>query len=216
MPATVTGAGSPFAVFQNTIAENESSNNGLAVEGAGAGVGIFDSITGAQAYGNVVINNRLKNNGLPGVAMHSHAPGQNLNDNLIVGNYISGNGKDTEDAATPGPTGINVFGLSSVTGTVISENVIDNEAEDIVTNTSALVAAHLNDLLGGQIGVDNLGSGTVDATENWWGSPGGPGKGGATTANGNGVSFTPWLRHPIQEDDEKGNQGGDRGNNSEQ
>jgi hypothetical protein len=216
MPAAVTGASSPFGVFQNTIAENESSNNGLAVEGAGAGVGIFDSIPGTQAYGNVVINNRLKNNGLPGVAMHSHAPGQNLNDNLIVGNYISGNGKDTEDAATPGPTGINVFGVSSVTGTVISENVIDNEAEDIVTNTSALVAAHLNDLLGGQIGVDNRGSGTVDATENWWGSPGGPGKGGATTANGTGVSFTPWLRHPIQEEDEKGDQGGDRGNNSEQ
>jgi hypothetical protein len=206
--------GAPLGVSHNTIAENESSDNGLAVEGAGAGVGIFDSVPGAQAFGNVVINNRLKDNGLPGVAMHSHTLGQNLNDNVIVGNHISGNHADTEDAATPGPTGINVFGVSPVTGTIISGNVINGEAEDIVTNTPALVAAHINDLLGGQIGVDNLGSGTVDATENWWGSPGGPGKHGATTAKGT-VSFTPWLIHPIEQDHEKGNQQEDQHNNAE-
>jgi parallel beta-helix repeat protein len=209
--------GVPLGVYHNTIAENESSDNGLAVEGAGAGVGIFDSVPGAQAFGNVVINNRLKDNGLPGVAMHSHTPGQNLNDNVIVGNHISGNHADTEDAATPGPTGINVFSVSPVTGTIISGNVIDDEAEDIVTNitnTPAQVAAHINDLLGGQIGVDNLGSGTVDATENWWGSPAGPGKQGATTAKGS-VSFTPWLTHPIEQDHEKGNQQDDRHNNAE-
>jgi hypothetical protein len=146
--------------------------------------------------------------------MHSHTLGQNLNDNVIVGNHISGNHADTEDAATPGPTGINVFGVSPVTGTIISGNVINGEAEDIVTNTPALVAAHINDLLGGQIGVDNLGSGTVDATENWWGSPGGPGKHGATTAKGT-VSFTPWLIHPIEQDHEKGNQQEDQHNNAE-
>jgi len=206
--------GAPLGFFYNTIAENESSNNGLAVEGAGAGVGIFDSVPGAQAYGNVVVNNRLKNNGLPGVAMHSHTSGQNLNDNLIIGNHISGNHADTEDAATPGPTGINVFGISPVTGTVISGNVIDDEAEDIVTNTPALVAVHINDLLGGQVGVDNIGSSAVDATENWWGSPGGPGKQGATTVNG-AVSFTPWLTHPIQQNGEKGDQEDDRGDKAE-
>jgi parallel beta-helix repeat protein len=209
-----------FGVFHNTIAENESSNNGLAVEGAGAGVGIFDSVPGAKAYGNVVINNRLKNNGLPGVAMHSHTPGQNLNDNVIIGNRISGNHADTEDAATPGPTGINVFGVSPVTGTVISGNVIDDEAEDIVTNTPALVAVHLNDLVGGSenIGVDNISTdkvhGIVDATENWWGSPGGPGEEGATTVNG-AVSFTPWLTHPIQQNGEKRDQEDDRGDKAE-
>jgi parallel beta-helix repeat protein len=223
MPAAVTGASLPFGVFQNTIAENESSNNGLAVEGAGAGVGIFDSIPSAQAYGNVVINNQLKDNGLPGVAMHSHTPAQNLNDNLIVGNRISGNGADTEDAATPGPTGINVFGLSPITGTIISENVIDDEAVDIATKTPAQVNVHLNDLLGEKIGVDNLGTGTVDATENWWGCPGGPGAEECTTVSpvsGTGVAFTPWLRQPIPkfsppEDDEKGNQGDDRPNGAQ-
>jgi hypothetical protein len=201
-PAAVTGASSPHGVFNNTIAEHESSNNGLAVEGAGAGVGIFDSIPGTRNYGNVVINNLLKNNGLPGVAMHSHTPDQNLNDNLIVGNRISGNGADTEDAATQGPTGINVFGVSPITGTVISGNVIDKEAVDIATNTTAtLVAIHVNNLLGGQIGVDNrAGSGIVDATQNWWGSPRGPTTGGATTVEGMNVSYTPWLSHPIQGD----------------
>jgi hypothetical protein len=42
------------------------------------------------------------------------------------------------------------------------------KAVDIATNTPAQVNVHLNDLLGRQIGVDNLDeSGTVDATENW-------------------------------------------------
>jgi parallel beta-helix repeat protein len=101
-PAKITNSISPLGVFHNTIANNDSSRNGFQVPGAGAGVGIFDSAPGTQAYGNVVINNELKDNGLPGVALHSHTPNQNLNDNVITGNRISGNGADTDDAATPG------------------------------------------------------------------------------------------------------------------
>jgi hypothetical protein len=144
-PASITGSASPLGVFHNVVVDNESFSNGKAVPGAGAGVGIFASVPGAQSYGNVVINNQIRENGLPGVAMHSHTPGQNLNDNVIVGNKISGNGVDTGDAATPGPTGINVFGVSPVTGTVFSGNVIQDEADDIVTNTLAEVVAHFND-----------------------------------------------------------------------
>jgi parallel beta helix pectate lyase-like protein len=199
-PAKITNSMSPLGVFHNTIANNDSSRNGFQVPGAGAGVGIFDSIPGTQAYGNVVINNELKDNGLPGVALHSHTPNQNLNDNVIIGNRISGNGADTDDAATPAPTGINVFGVSAITGTIIAENVIDDEAVDIVTNTPAQIAVHLNDLLDGKIGVDNIGAGTVDATENWWRCPGGHGEEGCTTVSGTGVFFTPWLRQPIHED----------------
>ena len=74
------------------------------------------------------------------------------------------------------------------------------KAVDIATNTPAQVNVHLNDLLGRQIGVDNLEeSGTVDAIENWWGSPRGPGTRGATTVNGTGVDFTPWLTRPNLE-----------------
>jgi hypothetical protein len=82
-------------------------------------------------------------------------------------------------------------------GNLITGNVIEEEAVDIATNTPTQVMANLNSLLGEHIGVDNINKGTVDATENWWGSPRGPGTQGATTVNGTGVSFTPWLTSPI-------------------
>jgi hypothetical protein len=61
------------------------------------------------------------------------------------------------------------------------------------------VSCGVPNLLGGDIGVDNIGTGTVDATENWWGCPNGPGTGGCTTVKGTGVFFTPRLRHPMLE-----------------
>jgi hypothetical protein len=199
-PASITGSSTPLGVFHNVISGNESSENGTAVPGAGAGVGIFASVPGAQSYDNVVVNNEITGNGLPGVAMHSHTPGQNLADNAIVDNQISGNGADTGDAATPGPAGINVFGVSAVTGTVISGNIIQSEADDIVTKTPAEVAVHFNDLLGGKTGLNNLGAGTVDATNNWWGSDEGPGTSGSRSVQGSGVSFTPFLTKPVSQD----------------
>jgi parallel beta-helix repeat protein len=195
-PAMQTNATAPLGVFDNTISGNESSRNGLAV-GEGAGVGIFDSVPGAKNYGNVVIGNKLTNNGLPGVALHSHTPGQNLNNNSIIGNQISGNHADSGDAATPGPTGINVFGVSPVSGTIISQNVIKDEAVDVAVNTPANVNVHLNDLLGKMIGLANLGSGSVDATENWWGCFSGPGTPGCSAVSGSNVLVQPWLTKPF-------------------
>jgi len=127
------------------------------------------------------VNNTLTDNGLPGVAMHAHSPGANLADNMIAGNYISGNGADTEDTATPGPAGINVSGgdngsgnpLAFITGTVIAGNVIEKETDGIVVKTKALGWAHLNNFINPVIGVDNLDGASVDARLNWWGCAGG-------------------------------------------
>jgi nitrous oxidase accessory protein NosD len=197
-PAAVTGSSAPLGVHHNTVSNNNSYRNGLGLAGAGAGVGLFTSVPGAKTYSNVVIGNSLTANGLPGVSMHSHTPGQNLNDNSIIGNYIAGNHADTNDAFTPGPTGINVFGVSSVTGTVIAQNTIKNESVDVVANTPATVIVHLNNLEGaGMIGVDNLGSGKVDATENWWGCSAGPSKKNCSSVVGPNVLFTPWLTTPF-------------------
>ncbi|MBV8550143.1 MAG: right-handed parallel beta-helix repeat-containing protein [Acidobacteriaceae bacterium] len=197
-----TGTGSPFGVYRNTVTRNESVENGTQVPGAGAGVGIFGFLPGVKNYGNVVIGNVMRDNGLPGFAMHAHSPGENFDDTLIVGNFIAGNGADTADAATPGPTGINVFGVSSISGMVISQNTIRKEDVDIVIHTPAIVDVHLNNLLGRHIGIDNLGTETVNATENWWGCPDGPTSSACSNVSGD-VVFTPWLTEPLFSRDDK-------------
>lgn len=141
--------------------------------------------------------------------MHNHAsfptaPPVDLSDNVIAGNHISGNLADTEDTATPGSTGINIASVAPVTGTVISGNRIDNEEIAVAVKTPGLMELHLNDFEvgGGDVGVDNLGTGGVVATENWWGCSGGPTAEGCTTAAGV-VVFTPWLTNPVQSDNDQ-------------
>jgi parallel beta-helix repeat protein len=205
-------AGSNFTaaagVFHNTIARNTSQRNGYQVPGAGAGVGIFAPFPFSSNYGNVVVNNDLKDNGLPGVAMHAHAPGATIADNVIASNRISGNGADTEDTATPGPTGINVSGgdngsgvpLAVITGTMIADNVIQQEADGVVTKTSALVGANLNNFIQVTTGVDNLdplASSSVDARLNWWGCPGGPTVAPCAGVTGLNILYQPFLNVPV-------------------
>jgi parallel beta-helix repeat protein len=193
---------SGLGVFHNTISGNDSSYNG------GPGVGIFAPGPGSQAYGNVVINNRLRGNGLPGVTMHNHAaspsgPPVMFNDNVILGNDISENSQDFGDAATAGPTGINIFSLAPMTGTLISQNVIHQEAFDIVINVPPTVGVpaaqiHLNNIPDNQVGLQSAGTATVDATQNWWGCSGGPAAKGCATVSGTGVLFAPWMGQPFQ------------------
>jgi parallel beta-helix repeat protein len=194
-------------VFNNTVSGNDSSYNG------GPGVGIFAPGPGSRASGNLVINNRLRGNGLPGVTMHNHAapgvngvppgaPEPNFNDNVILGNDISANAQDFEDAATSGPTGINIFSVAPMRGTIISQNVIHQEALDIVIKVPATgnvpaVQIHLNNLPG-RVGLQNAGAAQVNATQNWWGCPRGPGANGCSAISGTNVLFVPWLTKPFQ------------------
>ena len=195
-------------VDNNTISGNVSANNG--VQQGGAGVGLFADGQGpGRVTNNVVTGNKLTGNSLPGVALHTHngptrgAPVDNMSGNVIIGNTISGNGSDAADSATPGATGININsgdGGSPVTGTVIALNSISNEAVDIAVNTAAEVDIHLNNLLGGNIGVANVCAldgapctGTINATDNYWGCTAGPGGSGCTTTSGANIRFIPSL-----------------------
>lgn len=175
----------------------------------------------------MIIRNKLTGNGLGGVALHTHvgpafgAPADNMDGNMIIGNFIAGNLGDLFDTATPGRVGININsggGGSPVRGTTISQNVIRDEDVDIAVNTPAEVDIHLNDLLGGNIGVadvcafDNgLGSlvctGSINTTENFWGCKAGPAGNGCTTTSGSNILFTPWLNHSVKDEDDDHGQG---------
>ena len=187
-------------VYHITVSGNTSARNGLAT-GEGAGVGVFTGPPGAQNWGNVVIGNTLTGNALPGVALHTHTVFQKLTDILIAGNTVSANGPDS-DPGTTVPTGIDVFsdteaGAAPITGVVIVGNTIKNEGIDVAIKTPGTVAVHLNNFFG-DIGIDNLGTGSVDATMNWWKCSNGPGSNGCTSFTGAGVQVSPWLTQPAQ------------------
>ncbi|MGH9510555.1 MAG: right-handed parallel beta-helix repeat-containing protein [Terriglobales bacterium] len=202
-----------FGVDNNTVAENISDDNGVQVGGAGAGL-FSDGAGQGRVSGNVIVNNELKNNGLGGVALHTHVgpafglPADDMSGNAIIGNIISGNLADQADTATPGRVGININsggGGSPVYGTVISGNDISNEDVDVAVNTPAEVDVHLNDLLGHKLGVadvcaldgSSVCTGSIDATENYWGCITGPGSSGCSKINGSRILFAPWLGKPA-------------------
>ncbi len=189
--------GTPLGVYGNVVDGNRSTHNGYQVPGAGAGVGIFAFIPGANMSGNVVSNNVLLNNGIPGVTIHLHAPDMNFDNIKIVHNFIAGNGADNDpDAITTGTTGINIGGYSVMNNLIISKNQIWGEQSDVVINVPGPVLLRFNDLSGNGFGVENNGRGTVDAAANWWGCAGGPGAGGCSNA-GTAVAVKPWLTAPV-------------------
>jgi len=187
-----------LGVYHITVSGNTSARNGL-LTGEGAGVGIFTGPPGAQNWGDVIVGNILTGNGLPGVALHSHTVFQKLTDHMIAGNTISGNGPDS-DPGTTVPTGIDVFsdttgGAAPITGVVIFGNTIKNEGIDVAVKTPGEVSVHFNNLFGG-LGIDNLGTGSVNATMNWWKCSGGPSSNGCGTFSGPGIQTAPWLTQP--------------------
>ncbi len=197
LPAALTGSSVALGVFHNTVYGNSSQRNGLS-NGGGAGIGIFASIPTAAAYGNVVVNNFVSKNGLPGIAMHAHTPGQNLNDNMIIGNIVVANGPDTADAATPGTAGINIYSVTPATGNTVSGNAILGQDNAVVFKSGALLNVQFNDFLSRGTAVDNLGTGAIDATHNWWNCFSGANAGGScATATGANLLTTPWLQLPA-------------------
>src|SRR5579862_9431093 len=140
-----------YGVVGNTITENVSTGNGVAI--GGSGIGLFSDGNGpGRVSENVVSHNTLIGNGIGGVNLHTHvgpafgAPADNMDNNTITGNYIASNLADTFDTATPGRVGININsggGGSPVTGTVITFNIISDEDVDVAINTPATVEVHM-------------------------------------------------------------------------
>lgn len=156
--------GSPVApnvagVYMNTVSGNTISNVGP----DGAGIGMYAAPPGAAAYRNTVSGNTISGTTMAGIAIHSHALFQNVNDNFIFENVLSKNGID-DDAGTPGSTGIVIFadvgaGASPIRSETISQNSIasnqigifqkgvltafgaNNVIDKTVTNPSAVTIA---------------------------------------------------------------------------
>ena len=97
------------------------------------------------------MDNVAQGNGLAGVTLHSHAPGQDLDGNVITGNRLSNDNLDPDHDFSPfdpSPTGIYIAskGVKPVAGTVIQDNDISDVYYGIwtlnVTTTIPVSANH--------------------------------------------------------------------------
>jgi parallel beta-helix repeat protein len=194
-------------VFHNAIVGNVLDDNGA------LGVGMFTNPSippgaATKAYGNLVSDNVVEDNGQPGIGIHVHAANGNADNNMIVENIVKGNGGDSEaEGNSPPKTGIEVLSngnfppfspAAPIVGTIISQNKVSDEDIDVwVGNTATGANIFLNDLLGkSAIGVENAGTGSVTATDDFWNCPQGPGSAGCSSTSGTVVS-SPFLSQRV-------------------
>lgn len=143
-------------VFNNTIRDNSSTNNG--VLGQGGGVLMATGVPGGAVYDNTVTGNTISGNGLAGVTVHAHSPGENLNGNVVRGNRIGTNnidgdpdfGGNTPPAIDPATTGVIVATAASSIAITIEGNVIANDHYGIwiTPNVTATTSSPANAFIG--------------------------------------------------------------------
>jgi len=111
-------------IYANLISRNVSNDNGL--RGEGAGILLAGAGPGTGVYDNVVKHNVANGNNLAGITLHSHAPGDDLNGNRIVGNRVRNDALGGDpDAGVRDTTGILIFSaVTELKRVVVRGNVI--------------------------------------------------------------------------------------------
>lgn len=118
-------------VYDNVIADNRITGNG--VKGEGAGVLFANAAPGSASYDNLVIHNYIAGNDLAGVTLHAHPipPGtfEDLNGNRIIENAIGTNniGGDPDANVIGHTTGVLVYGAVPVRITIVGNRIFKND-----------------------------------------------------------------------------------------
>jgi hypothetical protein len=181
-------AGSYIVVFRwNTITGTIQSIPGYVNEGIGAWT------YNAGASLTITIGNNTLTTG------SATADGIQVGDTAANGAAGSIVATVTNNTVSNWVNGIHLFGTiaatSTITGNTLSSNGVGIMVESEVT--AANVVVHSNNIAGNTgYGVNNAGSGTLNATCNWWGSACGPthasNPGGTGDRVSNNVTFNPW------------------------
>jgi parallel beta-helix repeat protein len=124
-------------VFDNLVWDNVVQNNGTV--GQGGGILLGGGTLWSAVYGNLIAGNIATGNGLAGIVIHQHTPGD-LSDNVIAHNWVSSDNLDGDyDFAVPDPATTGIFIASGAApgfplrGISITDNLITNVAIGIFT-----------------------------------------------------------------------------------
>lgn len=176
-------------VSRQRVTGNQISTGGITFNGAFQNVAGSGRFTAPEVTGNTLSGVQLGG----GVTMRNGdtdpgAPDGRIKDAIVAGNRITG--------AASATAGVRVIGV--VTGTSITGNAISGFPTGVRTETTtggqpSTTTAHFNRIVGNATaGLGNLGTSSVDATNNWWGCNGGPGAAGCDAVVGP-ADADPWL-----------------------
>ena len=188
------------------------SASGIHTDNNGGSGGVADTIEGnkvsectTNGYGVWVfapyVDATLKGNKVKGCAVGLAAFGSQVSGQgpTFIENAVDGTGAITSEPPTVGAyitTDLLGFGFGDVTATLTS-NKIGNFGEGVFVTQSpggqANVTAHKNIIHGNGHGATGEAGTSVEAQENWWGCPQGPGVGARCDKASGTVNFTPWL-----------------------
>ena len=110
-------------VTHNLVADNTVSRNP-------AGIVVAADPPGTSTTDNWVMGNTITDNSIPGVIIHSNAPGDTVSGTVVSGNAISGNGFFPEVGLTDPAQGAGIIlvgEVNPVTDTFIAANSISGE-----------------------------------------------------------------------------------------
>jgi len=144
----VSGSGVPqpsvAGVYANAIVHNVANGNGRL--GEGAGILLAGGAPGTGVYDNFVAYNVAKRNDLAGLTLHSHAPGQDLNGNVITNNlFVHDNLGGDPDAGVSRTAGVVIWSaVTELRGTVVRSNTIGNVYYGIWTQNVPHIAKSAN------------------------------------------------------------------------
>jgi parallel beta-helix repeat protein len=197
-------------IFTINLSGNGTTIQDLILNGSTGNAGIYiNNSTDNQILGNNITSN------LNGICLY------NSTENVISGNNILNNsvngvlintGSDNEvssnKVAFNGSAGINIQNSND---NKICSNIISNNLDGIYLNNSS-TEVHFNQIVGNsRYGLYNQGNGTVNATNNWWGSNNpivsSISPSDINIAGGN-VTYNPWLVLSVNSSTDRSNRNG--------
>ncbi len=199
LPIFTINIGGNGTTIQDLILNGSIGNEGIYINNSNEnqilGNNITNSNNGIYIYNsteNVISGNNILNNSINGVLISTGS------ENEISSNKIDSNGS----------AGINIQNSDK---NRICSNIISNNLDGIYLNNSS-TEIHFNQIVGNsRYGLYNQGNGTVNATNNWWGSNNpivsSTSPSDINIAGGN-VTYNPWLVLSINSSTDRSNRNG--------